>query len=71
MEDHIHIHGLEISVQIGLPDTSSDVVIPGGTTNNPTITTTTGSCKTLMINYDLGGRWIIDVAGSGRLTVAQ
>ena len=54
-----------------LPDASSDVVIPGGTTYEPTITGATGYCKTISINTSNGGVLTVATASSGLLSVAQ
>lgn len=54
-----------------LPDASSDVSIPGGTTYNPTISGGTGSCKTISINTGNGGHLTINTAAWGYLNVAQ
>ena len=54
-----------------LPDASSDVVIPGGTTYQPTITGATGYCKTISIATDNGAALTIATAGNGLLSVAQ
>jgi len=54
-----------------LPDASSDVVIPGGTTYEPTITGATGYCKTITINTANGGIVTVATASSGLLSVAQ
>ena len=50
-----------------VPALTNDVLIPGGTPNNPTITGATGFCKLLTINQSNGGHLYIDYAGSGHL----
>ena len=54
-----------------LPDASSDVVIPGGTTYEPTITGATGYCKTISITTSNGGVLTVATSSSGFLSVAQ
>lgn len=57
--------------KLSLPNGQSDVVIPGGTTNNPTITGATGSCNTLTINTTAGGILTVNSSSSGALNVTQ
>jgi hypothetical protein len=54
-----------------LPDLSSDVIIPGATAFNPLITGSTGSCRTIQIQFVSGGNVTIDTAAAGQLQVAQ
>jgi hypothetical protein len=54
-----------------LPDLSSDVIIPGATPFNPLITGSTGSCKTIQIQFVTGANVTIDTTASGQLQVAQ
>lgn len=51
------------------PDADSDVVIPGGTTNDPTITGAAASCNTITIQTATGGILNINTAGGGSLNV--
>jgi hypothetical protein len=57
--------------RLSLPDALSDVVVPGGTANEPTITGGTGFCKTITVNTTNGGLLMIATANSGLLNVAQ
>jgi hypothetical protein len=54
-----------------LPDIQSDVVIPGGTPNNPTITGNTANCNTVTINDAAGAVLTINSSASGAINVAQ
>jgi hypothetical protein len=54
-----------------LPDASSDVVIPGGTPNNPTITGAAASCNTINIVTTNGASININTTASGSLSVTQ
>jgi hypothetical protein len=54
-----------------LPDASSDVVIPGSTTYEPTITGAAASCKTITIATASGAVVTINDTGGGSLSVAQ
>jgi hypothetical protein len=54
-----------------LPDLSSDVIIPGATPFNPLITGSTGSCRTIQIQFAAGANVTIDTTASGQLQVAQ
>lgn len=55
-----------------VPNSSSLVVIPGGTTNNPKIyAAATGDCYTISINSGNGGVITIDSGGGGLLRVYQ
>jgi PKD repeat protein len=57
--------------QGSLPGPTSDVVIPGSTTNQPTISGRTGYCNTLTVNTANGGLLTIATSSSGLLSVAQ
>jgi hypothetical protein len=54
-----------------LPDGSSDVVIPGGTTYKPTITGGAASCNTITIATSAGAVLTVSDAGGGSLSVSQ
>ena len=54
-----------------LPDANSDVVVPGGTTYEPTIAGATGYCKTISINTTSGGLLTVATSSSGLLSVAH
>jgi len=54
-----------------VPDITKDVLIPGGTPNNPTIMAGNGYCRTLEIANDNGGQLYLDRADGGKLTVEQ
>lgn len=52
-----------------LPDGASDVVIPGGTPFNPTISGATATCRTRSINVGNGGNLIINTSTGGKCVV--
>ncbi len=54
-----------------LPNLLSDVVIPGSTPRNPTITGAAANCRTLTVNTTNGGKVTIDTSAGGVLNVDQ
>lgn len=54
-----------------VPDLSSDVIIPGGTPNNPTITGAVANCKTIIIDTSTGAIVNLNSGAGGILNIAQ
>jgi hypothetical protein len=54
-----------------VPGINSDVVIPGGTVNNPTVTGQVANCNTITINSGNGAIITINDTGGGGLNINQ